>query len=198
MGIITHMARPKEFNRTTAIEKAKHVFWQKGFSATSTEDLRLAMGIGRQSFYDTFIGKWETYLEVVQKYSEDQVTFYLSLFKNSKTPLEALENFLLNIATEPEELRRLGCLGINSVCEIGDESKELNSIREKTAEKITSLLISLIKEAQAKKFISKELSPSQTSNYLMTMAAGLRVQARGGASDKQLKEIVKISIKGLT
>ncbi|HWO01009.1 MAG TPA: TetR family transcriptional regulator, partial [Blastocatellia bacterium] len=53
------MARPKEFDRDKAVESALATFRKNGFGATTTDDLRLAMGIGRQSFYDTFKGKRE-------------------------------------------------------------------------------------------------------------------------------------------
>jgi hypothetical protein len=47
------MARQKEFERDEALRTAMHVFQRQGFGAT-TDDLRHAIGIGRQSFYDTF------------------------------------------------------------------------------------------------------------------------------------------------
>ena len=59
------MARHKEFDRDTALESALATFRKNGFGATTTDDLRLAMGIGRQSFYDTFKGKREIYLEAL-------------------------------------------------------------------------------------------------------------------------------------
>ncbi len=59
------MARPKEFDRDKALESALATFRKNGFGATTTDDLRLAMGIGRQSFYDTFKGKREIYLEAL-------------------------------------------------------------------------------------------------------------------------------------
>lgn len=79
------------------------MFWQKGYNATSTDDLRLAMGIGRQSFYDTFHGKWETYLEVVRKYSDERLSLYLEIFRKSDNPLDALQKFLLTIVSETDE-----------------------------------------------------------------------------------------------
>ena len=57
----------KNFDRDEALKSALGVFRKKGFNATSTDDLRLAMGIGRQSFYDTFKGKKEIYLEALRK-----------------------------------------------------------------------------------------------------------------------------------
>ena len=59
--------------RQKAVESALATFRKNGFGATTTEDLRLAMGIGRQSFYDTFKGKREIYLEALRKYNSDRV-----------------------------------------------------------------------------------------------------------------------------
>ena len=50
------MARPKEFDQERALHRAISIFSQKGFAATSTDDLMRAMDLGRQSMYDTFGG----------------------------------------------------------------------------------------------------------------------------------------------
>ena len=60
------MSRPKEFDRAEALAAAKVVFWKKGYDATTTDDLRHAMKIGRQSLYDSFGGKRPLYLEVLR------------------------------------------------------------------------------------------------------------------------------------
>jgi hypothetical protein len=39
------VARPKEFDREVAVERAISVFWSKGYAATSTDDLLAAMKI---------------------------------------------------------------------------------------------------------------------------------------------------------
>lgn len=48
------MARPLEFDRCQAVEQAKALFHQKGYEATSIEDLTQALGISRASLYNTF------------------------------------------------------------------------------------------------------------------------------------------------
>lgn len=62
------MARPKEFNPAEALDKAMHVFWRKGYEATSMEDLLTAMDINRGSLYATFGNKRELFLKAMDLY----------------------------------------------------------------------------------------------------------------------------------
>ena len=82
------MARPKEFDRDEALTTALGVFRKKGFSATSTDDLRFAMGIGRLSFYDTFTGKKEVYLEALRKYNSDRGSWIFRDLSKVRLPHE--------------------------------------------------------------------------------------------------------------
>ena len=44
------MPRTKEFRPEAALDAAMHLFWLKGYGATSMRDLLDGMGIGRGSF----------------------------------------------------------------------------------------------------------------------------------------------------
>jgi len=48
------MARPLEFDRCQAIQKAREVFHRSGYEAASIDDLTHAIGISRASLYNTF------------------------------------------------------------------------------------------------------------------------------------------------
>src|SRR6266403_1816135 len=65
---ITSVARPKEFVEEQALDAAIDVFREHGFDGTSAEMLVRALGIGRQSLYDTFGDKWQIYLSSVRRY----------------------------------------------------------------------------------------------------------------------------------
>src|SRR6202023_3187461 len=110
------MARPKEFDRDKAIESALATFRKNGFGATTTEDLRLAMGIGRQSFYDTFGGKRQIYLEVLQRYNADGIQAYVAMLRTASSPFAALEDLLLSFSKEKPRRRALGCMGVAAIC----------------------------------------------------------------------------------
>ena len=191
------MARQKEFDRDKALESALATFRKNGFGATTTDDLRLAMGIGRQSFYDTFKGKRETYLEALRKYNSDRVHGYFEIFRQSGSPLKALEGMLTSISVESPKDRALSCLGVSSICEFGSSDAEISSINGAAASSIKSVLEKLILEAKNKKEIRSSLDPKKTAFYLLSVFSGMRVSARAGASPEELNAIAAIAIDGL-
>ena len=191
------MARHKEFNRDKALDSALATFRKNGFGATTTDDLRLAMGIGRQSFYDTFKVKRETYLEALRKYNSDRVHGYFEVFRQSGSPLKALEGMLTSISVESPKDRALSCLGVSSICEFGSSDAEISSINGAAASSIKSILEKLILEAKNKKEIRSSLDPKKTAFYLLSVSSGMRVSARAGASPEELNAIAAIAIDGL-
>ena len=191
------MARQKEFDRDKAVESALATFRKNGFGATTTDDLRLAMGIGRQSFYDTFKGKREIYLEALRKYNSDRVLGFFEIFRKSGSPLKALEGMLTSISIESPKDRTLACLGVSSICEFGASDAEVSSINDATASSIKSVLGKLILEAKNKKEIRSSLDPKETALYLLSVFSGMRVSARAGASPEELNAITAIAIDGL-
>ncbi|HKC81699.1 MAG TPA: TetR/AcrR family transcriptional regulator [Gemmatimonadaceae bacterium] len=194
---VGEMARPKEFDRDEALRSALSIFRKKGFSATSTDDLRLAMGIGRQSFYDTFKGKKEIYLEALRQYNSDRVLGYFEIFRKSDSPIKAIEDMLVSIALEHPQERTLACLGVASICEFGAADADVRAINDASASAMQSVLEKLLAEAKAKKKLRPSLNPATTAAYLQSTLAGLRVTARAGASREALKAIAMIAVDGL-
>jgi len=191
------MARHKEFNRDKALDSALATFRKNGFGATTTDDLRLAMGIGRQSFYDTFKGKKEIYLESLRKYNSDRVLGYFEIFRKAGSPLKALEGMLTSISVESSKDRALSCLGISSICEFGFSDAEVSSINVTAASSLKSALEKLILEAKSKKEIRSSLDSKAAARYLLSVMTGIRVSARAGASPEDLRSIATMAIDGL-
>jgi AcrR family transcriptional regulator len=50
----TRVGRPRTFNQERALDRAMHVFWEKGFEGASMHDLTAAMGIPPASLYAAF------------------------------------------------------------------------------------------------------------------------------------------------
>ena len=64
------MARPREFDRAQVLDQAIEVFWQRGYEATSIQDLVDRMGIHRGSLYCAFGDKHGLFLAALDRYEE--------------------------------------------------------------------------------------------------------------------------------
>ena len=65
------MARTVEFNECEIIDKAMNVFWEKGYQATSMQDLVDAMQINRSSIYNTFGDKHQLFMKCISSYFDN-------------------------------------------------------------------------------------------------------------------------------
>ena len=62
------MGRPKNFSREEVLDKAIPLFWSKGFSETSLQDLEQATGVNKSGLYSEFSGKEDIYIESLRHY----------------------------------------------------------------------------------------------------------------------------------
>src|SRR5258708_8354183 len=62
------MARPREFDIDIALDRAMEAFWEKGYEATSLDDLCEVTGLSRSSLYATFGSKRTLLLQAVDRY----------------------------------------------------------------------------------------------------------------------------------
>ncbi|MEP7454219.1 TetR/AcrR family transcriptional regulator [Phyllobacterium sp. SB3] len=191
------MARPREFDREAALQNAIGVFWSKGFAATSTDDLRKAMGIGRQSLYNTFGDKRQLYLEALRTYQRKSMSGHIARLTAPESPLDGIRDLLVGLTPEDAALRNLGCMGVGSVCEFGVTDPELVSMRQKIAPLLAGRLVGRIGEGQAKGEIDDSLDPEAAATLIQITMTGLQVAARGGADDDELHTLALFMVDRL-
>src|SRR5688572_25049598 len=62
------MARPRQFDESSVLDRALDLFWSKGYEATSVQDLVDATGLGRASLYGAFGDKEQLFNRVLSHY----------------------------------------------------------------------------------------------------------------------------------
>src|SRR5260370_36903102 len=115
MAIIDRMARPREFEREEALERATEVFWAKGYASTSTDDLLTAMGIGRQSLYNAFQDKRALYLEALERYQRTTIAGHLQRLNRAASPIAGVQPLRLGLITNSSDTRALDCVWCGAV-----------------------------------------------------------------------------------
>ena len=62
--------RPRKYDEDQALSGAMLLFWERGFSATSLDDLSKAMGMNRPSIYNAFGDKEAIYAKALARFCE--------------------------------------------------------------------------------------------------------------------------------
>jgi TetR/AcrR family transcriptional regulator, transcriptional repressor for nem operon len=191
------MARPREFDRDAAVQRAMFVFWRKGYAATSTDDLLRAMNIGRQSMYDTFGDKHRLYLEALERYQRERVADNIKRLRSAASPLAGIEALVIGIIASDKPTRERGCMGVGSISEFGNTDADLAALRAKSGGAQHKALIEQLRHAQAANEIGANVDIERAARFVETTMFGLQVAAKAGASLQALRDTAAFAIASL-
>jgi TetR/AcrR family transcriptional repressor of nem operon len=191
------MARPREFDREEALNAAVETFWTHGFEGAGMESLMAAMGIGRQSLYGAFGSKKALYLEALQAYSAGNVVALVSALRKAKSPLEGLKIVLLTPLELSGPERAKGCFGINAICEFGQSDVDVTTALSVSGRILQVALLDLVREAQTSGEISPKIDPAVAVGLIQTLLSGIKIAARGGATQEAVRGIVDLALGAL-
>ena len=191
------MARPKEFDDDTALLAAIKIFSDHGFEGTSTDALTRAMGIGRQSLYDTFGDKWRLYLKALQRYTADSIAEQIRVLNGGPSALKGLEACLYGAVNKASADPSPSCLGISAICEFGQSNPELSMLSETANRTLLSALERRIAEAKLDGEIGPDVDPREAAGFFSAALVGIKVAARAGASSAHLRGIARMALRSL-
>ncbi len=191
------MGRPYEFDRNVTLSKAMDVFWEKGYKATSIDDLVDRMGIQRGSIYNTFGGKHELFLTAVEYYGEVVTSRTLKVLEGEGSPLGNIKKFFEVIVGTPPDKRSKGCLISNTVVELAPHDEEIAEVVKGIMNKIQSSFLKCLDRAVEQGELPESANTRVLSNFLATSTHGLIVTGKSTPDKKQLKDVVDVILSTL-
>ncbi len=112
-----------------------NVFWQKGFEATSLDDLTKAMGLSRSSFYGAFGDKQSLFLRAVQHYSNNGIR---KLMEVAETAEGNAIDAMMQAISDPDGGTR-GCLLVNCITELAPHDEKVAELGRRHLESIEEI-----------------------------------------------------------
>lgn len=167
------MARPIEFDRTKAVNRAIAMFWRQGYQATSIADLLQTMDIGRSSFYAAFKDKRSFFIECLDLWAERT----LDLVQRSRSrlpPLDVLQSFFERGfvgASDPKG--NWGCMLVNTALEMAGVDDALADRASHHLDQLQAVFRDCLMDAGAEPERAQELAA-----MLMLFNEGIRVSSR--------------------
>jgi TetR/AcrR family transcriptional regulator, transcriptional repressor for nem operon len=192
------MPKTKQFDEAAVLDKARDVFWKKGYNGSSMNELVKATGLSRSSIYDSFGDKHGLYTKTLQHYQESQRKMMLEAMPAHLSARKKIAwLFNNNIAESLGDRQRKGCFILNTTTELANVDNSMNRFVNSNMEAMEELFYLMVKEGQAAGDIGKRFIARALARNLFSSFSGLKVIGQTKPDKASLEEIVKVALSVL-
>ncbi|MBE7108525.1 TetR/AcrR family transcriptional regulator [Bacillus paranthracis] len=171
------MGRKISFNKEHALNKAMHLFWEKGYDATYISDLIETMGISRSTLYDSFGDKDALFKLVLEQYKNYGSQKRNLLFSDTNTK-ESLKSFFYQHIEKcySDDIPK-GCIITNSSLLIGQIDPFIEEILINDFNELEKAFKQVIEEGKKKGEISQEDDTELVAYSLLSLNHSLNLMS---------------------
>ena len=184
--------RPRTFDESTALDQAMRLFWERGYEAAGVDDLANAMGISMSTFYSTFGDKETLFLSALNKYEVEKRGYASEILDRPQSAFLAFQELLEEAAHQlTREDQPRGCM---LTLALHNCSPELETLRDQLNTRRTGTVDVFqlrLKAAQVSLEIAPETDIRGLAWFLANTLQGMSIQARAGATRKDLVKIAQ-------
>ncbi|MFT6028941.1 MAG: TetR/AcrR family transcriptional repressor of nem operon [Oleiphilaceae bacterium] len=192
------MARKIEFDKNQALQKAMRLFWEKGYEATSIEDLVQAMEINRFSIYNTFGDKKALFLKALKYYRDSVLAKLIAPLKEDLPAKICLDNYLTNMSKQlSSSSGSLGCFIQRTGQSYIAGEQEVGVLLLSMLDELRSALVNIVKRSIEENGLKGLHQYEIIVDFILSQIQGLIVLRRSGkkrvAFDSQI-DVLKSTV----
>lgn len=186
------MARPRKFSDSAVLDAAMEVFWEKGYEATTTQDLCERTGLQRGSLYNAYASKHAIYEEAIKRYAATRAAQQLDeLAPTDGSVRDRLRSLMLTmVELDLSDPGRRGCLALNAATETSGRTGDVAGLVHRQFKDLEEGLVALITIGQESGELSADRSPTQVARMFQSAYYGLRVLAKVTDDRQALLDVV--------
>ncbi|MDI1433266.1 TetR/AcrR family transcriptional regulator [Polyangium sorediatum] len=193
------MGRPRKFEVEQVLEAARDQFWEKGYAATSLDDLMRATGLGKGSLYAAFGDKHQLFLAVLDAYATWRLDAIRAALGGDAPAIDRLRGlFRMDLPTpEAAAVCERGCLLVNSASELASHDPEVRKRARETFGALEELLVGLVGEARDAGDLPPETDAREVGRLLLAVLQGMEFLAKTGLEREALGRIGEAAVARL-
>ncbi|WPZ35331.1 TetR/AcrR family transcriptional regulator [Thalassobaculum sp. OXR-137] len=171
------------------------MFWRSGYEGASISALTEAMGINRPSLYATYGNKEELFQRALARYIELKNEFFEEVLKEptARDVVAKLLDGAAEILTDPEH--PVGCLSVQGALACSADSEPVHLELAKIRANYEARLRERFAEECADGRLPPGTDPDVLARFVATISHGMSVQASGGATCEQLRDVAKMAMR---
>lgn len=194
------MPRTKTFDDQAVLHKARDLFWERGYNATSIQDLEAHLGISRSSLYRFFGGKRALYDQTLLAYQTENLSRLKQVLSATSDVRKTLTDLFQHTAKQvhPEcQSTARGCYIVNATTEMANSCSEALSFVAQNRDQFVAIMRMALARAQQANQLSATAQLDELANFLFLCYNGLQVVVQTQMDRQQLAKTVKLGIDGL-
>lgn len=191
--------RPRSFDPDAALGRVLEVFWEKGFAATSMDELAAAAGLNRPNLNAAFGDKRAIYIAALSRFRED-LREGLGATLDGKGRLSEQLNAFYDAAIDLYTSGGTGQRGCLVMCTAPAESVrdvEVRRIYREVQDEIDQTLTERFERAQTEGELSQHRDPKILGRIATAILQSLALRARGNLAEQELRDFARDSVSGL-
>lgn len=192
------MAGVKQFSEAEAIDRITTVFWERGYEATSIDDLVAATGVKRGSLYNAFGGKDAMYRRALEAYCDRHEAPLLAALNANDDVRVGLRAMLeLQLADLGRDGRPSGCFVTFAGIDGSEAAQPVRKQARQTVRAMGMVLYDRLRRAQSRGEIAADADPRSLAWYFVTVSRSLPVMHRLIGDDAHLSAVIETALKVL-
>ncbi|WP_231854179.1 TetR/AcrR family transcriptional regulator [Gluconacetobacter diazotrophicus] len=188
--------RPQSFDRDQALCAAMRLFWDRGYEGTSFDELTAAMGISPSSFYNAFGSKEQLYQEATEAYLTASRAWFLDILQQDADTRTVFRHLMEAAATEfTREDLPAGCMISVSGTQCAPGQARLRDLMARQRALSEAAMADRLRQGVADGDMPADTDAAGLAAFFSSLARGMAVQARDGASRDRLLDIARIGMQ---
>ncbi|MGK0544339.1 TetR/AcrR family transcriptional regulator [Halomonas cupida] len=173
------MPRATLHNRQDSLERALHLFWQKGFHATSLKDLERVLDMRPGSIYATFGSKDALFQEALERYARLALVELERIMAEHPSPLSGLAAYLRKLGgLRDSEVPSRACMLMKSLLELGEREQVALSKAETLLVAMEQRFVERFEAARDAQELPAGADPVRLGRRMQAEVMGLRAFAQ--------------------
>ncbi|GMQ81015.1 MAG: TetR/AcrR family transcriptional regulator [Rhodothermia bacterium] len=192
------MARPREFEAETALDRAMNLFWTKGYCATTTRDIVDALCLGRQSIYNAFGDKESLFGRCLEWYEKSILDPRFEELERKGASKPEIVRFVAH-AVEFYDLQRprKGCMITNTAVDASMIIPVAAAKSKAYMDRLSSGFRKTISNALLRKELTQSLDVEAVALSLACTMLGMAVASKVGANRVELVDMASVALRPL-
>ena len=187
--------RPPAYCHEQALDKALHVFWQRGYEGASMAELTAALGMNKPSIYAAFGNKEELFRKALARYQQGAVAYVREALAapTARAVVETLLRKSAELLTNPDNPR--GCLVVQGALSCSESANPIQQELIACRRGFEAALAARFEQAKLAHDLPEDSDSMALAKYVATVHQGLSIQATSGATRDELNRVVDLVLQ---